>query len=91
MEEEPGVILRRTNTKNRICGWDGWGLIVGTGEVLNVRRMRWIDVGNVNGCPNGGFESREATTGRSFKSEFKKHIRVLLNLEGLGWQSHLGN
>lgn len=33
---------------------------------------------------------KKLLTGRSFKSEFKKHVRVL-NLEGLGWQSHLGN
>lgn len=72
VEEEPGVILRRANTKNHICGWDGWGLIVGTGEVLNVRKTRWTDVGNVNGCPNGGSESQEATDGKKLQIGVQK-------------------
>lgn len=43
---------------------------MGTDDVLNVRGTRCIDMGKVNGCPEGGSESREAT------DEEKLPIRV---------------
>lgn len=44
----------------------------GEGEVLNVRRTRRIDVGKVNGCSDGGSESREASDGEKLQIRVRK-------------------
>lgn len=59
--------IRRTER-----GGGVWGLTVGANEVLNVRGIGWIGVGKVNGCQDGGSESREATARKKLQIEVRK-------------------
>lgn len=60
--------------KSRIWVGRCLGLTVGANEALNVRGTGWIRVGKVNGCQDGGSESREATDGEKLQIGVRKAI-----------------
>lgn len=69
--EEPDVILWRANKRNQIWGWGVWDLIVGTDELLKVRGTGRNKVRKVK-CPEGSFESPEASEGAKLHIGIRK-------------------